>query len=170
MDEIEPLLEKYRAEIGQILDRKRSFENQAADLGQKAAVLQARIQGMVEAAEILRDARGVTRKRQRKLTGPWQKIMQGADLIGDFDYDDLETLAEDAGHTVGRDTLRSQMSGYKSSGLVESVGDGVFRLTDLGRQAAAIDDDDDDGSAPMEPNPPYDDASASWANRKFKQF
>ena len=78
------------------------------------------------------------RTRRRKLTGHWQKIMQAVYQI-EFGYSDLLAAAESIGHPVTKETLRSQMSGYKQAGIVESTGDGKFRITDYGMEAAGID-------------------------------
>lgn len=146
MDQLHQKLVAYQHELAALIERKRSLENAAAETAQKAAVIEARIQGINEAVELLgereRDSQGApkTKKRQRSLSGPWKAIMASADLLGpSFSYDDLETIVATVGHEAGRDTLRSQMSGYRASGLVESVGDGRFALTDAGRVAAGID-------------------------------
>ena len=77
------------------------------------------------------------RLRNRQLTGHWRKIMQTVHG-GDFGYQDLITAAALVGHKVGKETLRSQMSGYKRAGIVEGVENGLFRITPYGMQAAGI--------------------------------
>lgn len=78
------------------------------------------------------------RTRRRKLTGHWQKIMQTV-YGAEFGYDDLLIAADLIDHSVTKETLRSQMSGYKQAGIVRSTGDGKFLITDYGMEAAGID-------------------------------
>ena len=54
----------------------------------------------------------------------------------EFGYPELAEAAIVAKHSVSKETLRSQMSGYKHAGIVESVSDGKFKLTDYGHEAA----------------------------------
>lgn len=150
MSELDRKLQEYRSQVGQYLDRKRMYENQASEALNNAKLIEARISGILEAKALFEigdeqetpnlatAVEHFARKRTRSLTGHWQDIMQLVNEIGDFSYDDLADAAEAVGHEVGRDSLRSQMSGYKTGGLVQSVGDGVFRMTDYGRKAAGI--------------------------------
>ena len=154
MTPLEAKLLDYQTRAGQWLERKRTFEIQAKEAGLQAELLQHRIAGIHEAMELMsveqatetpavdatpHDEHAVQpRKRSRTLSGNWQQIMQLVDGTGSFNYEALAQAAELSGHPVGRDTLRSQMSLYKQSGLVESAGEGSFRLTDAGRKAAGI--------------------------------
>ncbi|HEU0042983.1 hypothetical protein [Sphingomonas sp.] len=148
MASFDEALAAYRTRIGQLLDAKRSYERRAEEYAQEAALLDARIKGLMEAKELLSaEALGrseaveviyAPRRRQRSLTGHWQQIMQLVDGDDGFGYDDLAEAVASVGHDANRDTLRSQMSLYKNGGLVESKGDGRFRLTEAGRRAAGI--------------------------------
>ena len=144
----------YRTRVGQLLDAKRMYERKAEEVGHEAALVGARIQGLMEAkellgaeqrpqekSEILAHSVIPVRRRQRSLTGHWQQIMQLVDDDNGFDYDTLAEAVDTVGHDANRDTLRSQMSLYKGGGLVETIGEGRFKLTDLGRRAAGISGD-----------------------------
>ena len=155
MTPLEAKLLEYQNRAGQWLERKRALELQAKEAGQNAEMIQHRIAGIQEAIELM-DApppppamsdesppvslknRIVARKRSRTLSANWQQIMQLVDGPNSFNYEALAEAAELAGHPVGRDTLRSQMSLYKQGGLVEADGDGLFRLTDAGRRASGV--------------------------------
>ena len=105
----------------------------------------ARLEGFLMALEIqttpqlpARPDKAVAgRIRKRSLKGHWRQIMQAVHG-SDFGYDDLIKAASRIGHAVGKETLRSQMSGYKQAGIVESVSEGRFRLTEYGMEAAAV--------------------------------
>jgi hypothetical protein len=90
-----------------------------------------------------RSAEAKQKKRSRTLSDHWKRILSRVDMFetieGGFDYDDLSAAAASVGHTTNRDNLRSQMSLYKSAGLVDATDDGRFRLTEAGRKAAGID-------------------------------
>jgi hypothetical protein len=142
MDVIDQKLSSLQHELAAARDKMRQLENMASDWGHRAALVEARIQGILEARELMQaEAEGAAKskpKRQRSLSGPWQAIMAMASAVDAFDYDDLERFAAEIGHEVNRDTLRSQMSGYKGAGLVGSLGDGKFTVTASGRAAAGI--------------------------------
>lgn len=154
MTPLEAKLLEYQTRAGQWLERKRALDLQAKEAGQNAEMIQHRIAGIQEAIELMKAPapepateesqsapltnKIVVRKRSRTLSGNWQQIMQLVDGTDSFNYEALAEAAELTGHPVGRDTLRSQMSLYKQSGLVEAVGDGMFRLTDAGRKASGI--------------------------------
>ncbi|QNE31007.1 hypothetical protein F1C10_02895 [Sphingomonas sp. NBWT7] len=153
MSAIDGKLQEYQLEVGYWTDRQRGYESQARECALKADLLRSRIAGIKEALQILESteaeapsteasasgaARLTVRKRQRSLTGHWQQIMQLVDGHEGFDYDTLAEAVEAVGHDANRDTLRSQMSLYKQSGIVEAIEDGRFRLTDAGRRVAGI--------------------------------
>lgn len=146
---LDPILERYRSQVGQWLDQARHHERKAEEARVSAKMIEQRIAGILEAAELLAGEgeqpamdkprrREEERKPRRSLTEQWKQIMALVDSAGDFDYDMLDDAARQIGHPVGRDTLRSQMSLYKASGLVEALGGAMFRMTDLGRKAAGI--------------------------------
>jgi hypothetical protein len=142
LEELQHQIEAYRSEAGRYRETARAHERGMRDALQQAEVIEARITGMLEAAELLgasaRETQDEPRRRTRRLSGHWQKMMQYVHMLTDFDYDDLESAAEAAGHKVGRDTLRSQMSLYRGGGLVEQGENGRFKLTAAGRRAAGI--------------------------------
>ena len=86
---------------------------------QKLEMAKARREGFLAALELAPSKRPVSRSttpsgvraRRRKLTGNWQRIMQRVQGK-DFGYDDLMSAASMIGHEVGKETLRSQMSGF----------------------------------------------------------
>ena len=45
----------YRTRVGQLLDAKRMYERKAEEVGHEAALVGARIQGLMEAKELLGD-------------------------------------------------------------------------------------------------------------------
>lgn len=155
MHPLDSKLEEYQRQVGQWIDQQRGFESRARECHQTAELLRARIAGIREAMTLMAEAErspvivnGVfveekpvspVRRRQRSLTGHWQQIMQLVDSENGFSYDDLAEAVVAVGHDANRDTLRSQMSLYKGGGLVEPVGNGLFRLTDVGRRAAGMD-------------------------------
>lgn len=106
--------------------------------------VQQRIQGIREAAELFQPSTEAKRAkrtitRNRGMSDHWKVILQTIDLLfDDFSYKQLAQAASAAGHEATNDTLRSQMSDYKSRGWVETAGIGAFRLTDEGRKAAGI--------------------------------
>ena len=184
MATIDSKLQEYQHEVGRLLDQQRSYEVRARECGQNADIVKAKIAGIREAVALLANleaeaekpaperqnviVRVPVRKRHRSLTGHWQQIMQTVDADEGFDYDTLATAVEIVGHDANRDTLRSQMSLYKTSGLVESIGEGQFRLTNAGRRAAGIsgeqspnengpvsagpDERDEGGTSPLAPD------------------
>lgn len=78
-------------------------------------------------------------RRQRSLTGNWQRLMALVHRDGcSFGYDTLEWAASELKVDVSKETMRSQMSNYKAAGLVEATAPGEFRLTPEGLKAAKI--------------------------------
>lgn len=145
MDAIDQKLEAYQLELSQVRNRQRDAENRAREHGQLAAVIQAKIQGILEAKEIFESGstdaakpKPRERQRHRPLSTAWKAIMNMAHDKGEFDYDDLGKFATAIAHPIGRDTLRSQMSGYKTLGFVEGLGGGRFRVLEAGCIAAGI--------------------------------
>lgn len=155
----------YRQKANSLRYRLRDLERQTAAASAELRELEAKISGFLEALELVQPAKSLDeatrqRKRNRPLTGPWQTIMQAVDMVADeFSYEDLEAAARSINHEITRDTLRSQMSLYKNSGLVEAGAlVGTFHLTDAGRRAAGIAPDvsesDDDKIAIIRPLSP----------------
>lgn len=168
MDPVKQILEKLKAELLQLRHRQRDAEMMVREFGQRAAIVEARISGIVETVELYESARASspavepsqpmnivvqTRQRTRRLTGHWREIMQRADRSGEFTYKDLVDAASATGHSVNQETLRSQMSGYKKAGIVVAKSNGVFELTNLGRRAADIEVTDSEVSPPNENEP-----------------
>lgn len=164
--EIETLLAQYRAEEAEQLEHVRHLQRQMRDAEQKLAVISARIQGMAEALELVKASKpieptGRTRRkgkaiRSRSLSGHWKEIMRAVDIFtlvdGYFDYAQLAKAAASVGQDPSADTLRSQMSLYKQSGLVEpGARQGTFRLTDEGRKAAGFEASNDKASGAATP-------------------
>lgn len=155
MDELESLINAQRNQVAHMLHRRREMELQLNELTHKAEVAQAHLSGLLSAQEVIkaqqeRDARIPVRRRQRRLTDQWRQILSMLSSQP-FTYDDLATVAMMQDHDISRDTLRSQMSVYKSNGIVEAIEDGVFRLTDRGRAAAGLtneigEEDEDESS------------------------
>jgi hypothetical protein len=143
MEELEAIIESQRTEVQTLAQRRRVLETQLRELAQKFEVAEARLGGLLAAHEIVKaqkekeEARPQVRKRQRRLTDQWRQIL-GMLANHTFTYDDLASVAIMQEHDISRDTLRSQMSVYKASGIVEPIEDGVFRLTDRGRVAAGL--------------------------------
>lgn len=148
MPSFEETLAAYRTRVGQLLDAKRTYERRAEEYGREAAIVDARIKGLLEAKELLDAERAAPafaaeavvtpRRRQRSLTGHWQQIMQLVDGEDGFGYAELAEAVTAVGHDANRETLRSQMSLYKGSGLIETIADGQFKMTATGRRAAGI--------------------------------
>jgi len=158
-DEVEKLLSKYRAESVRWRNEASSHERLMRRAENEQSLVDAKIIGILETLEALK---GVpiadadppklehqappssgsvvvnVRRRRRKLSPEWQQIMQYVDHPEGFGYEELAEAAAAVGHVVAKDNLRSQMSLYKSAGLVDAVGSGRFRLTDNGRNAAGI--------------------------------
>ncbi|MES3100366.1 hypothetical protein [Sphingomonas faeni] len=170
MSSFDETIAAYRTRVGQLLDTKRMYARKVEEIGHEADLMSARIHGLMEAKELLdaeqrlpddseKSAQVVipVRRRQRSLTGHWQQIMQLVDDDDGFDYDTLAEAVDTVGHDANRDTLRSQMSLYKGGGLVETIGEGRFKLTDLGRRAARISGDqspNENGPVSADPDGP----------------
>ena len=142
MDELESLIVAQRNQVAHMLHRRREMEVHLNELTHKFEVAQAHLSGLLAAQEVIKarqeqEARPPVRRRQRRLTDQWRQIL-GMLATQPFTYDDLASVAVMQDHEISRDTLRSQMSVYKGSGLVEAIEDGVFRLTDRGRAAAGL--------------------------------
>ena len=98
-------------------------------------------QEMFAAAEQADNSKRPSHKRQRSLTGNWQRLMTHVHASGNtFGYDQLELAARALGLEVSKETMRSQMSNYKSAGLIDAAGPGEFRLTEAGLRAAKVAD------------------------------
>ena len=142
MSKLDELISGYRAQERIALTRLREIERMQDAAQRDVDVIQAKLQGALEASKLVGSALSTSPKpekqrRSRSLSGHWKKIMQAVSR-NEFGYDDLAVMADLIGHEVGRDTLRSQMSLYKSAGLVESTDTGKFRLTEAGMKAADI--------------------------------
>ncbi|MBV8685758.1 MAG: hypothetical protein JOZ90_13320 [Alphaproteobacteria bacterium] len=140
MDTLTPMIERYQLELGQLRSRAQAFYRQGNEVEAQAKLVEAKIEAISEAKAALEAAaeKPKVRQRNRPLSGPWKAIMAQAADVHSFDYDNLERFAAEIGHEVNRDTLRSQMSGYKGLGLVESLGGGKFSVTSAGREAAGL--------------------------------
>ena len=161
MKTLDEMIERYQMVAGQLTERARSYYVRGDEISREAKLAQAKVEALMEAKAALGEdeAKPKVRQRNRMLSGPWQRIMRRMyDLDRSFSYDDLSAAADDIEHDVGRDTLRSQMSGYKTGGLVQAHGDGLFSLTEAGLIAAGISDDasaDESGAdAPKQNEPP----------------
>ena len=144
MSKLDDLVTEYRFQESALLGRVRQFETMCSQAQRELEVVQAKLQGVLEAAKLIGPVVQKTgnnqRRRTRSLSGHWKKIMQMVSQDKDgFDYGMLAMVADLIGHEAGRDTLRSQMSLYKSAGLVEQIEPGKFRLTPAGLKAADID-------------------------------
>ena len=143
MSKLDELVAQYRAQEQALLGRARQFEHMHLQAVRELEVVQAKLQGVLEATKLMgpvvQKSGNNQRRRTRSLSGHWKKIMQMVSQEeGGFDYDALAMMAELIGHDTGRDTLRSQMSLYKSAGLVEQIEPGKFRLTPAGLKAADV--------------------------------
>jgi hypothetical protein len=149
MSKLDDLISGYRAEERVTLSRVREIDRMLSQAQRELDVIQAKLQGAQEAAKAVSGGiepkspkpRVATKKRTRALSARWKKILQIAHRDKEFGYDELAVVADLIGHSVGRDTLRSQMSLYKQGGLVEATEAGTFRLTEAGLKAAEIDRD-----------------------------
>jgi vacuolar-type H+-ATPase subunit H len=142
VSKLDDLISRLREEERRALGDARVHEERLEEATRKLELVQAKLLGVLEAKRLTDTeppkALKQPQKRSRSLSGHWKRIMQA--VHGDeFGYDELAMMADVIGHQVGRDTLRSQMSLYKSAGLVESTDSGKFRLTEAGIKAAAID-------------------------------
>lgn len=162
-DFISRLREEERRAMGEVRDREAKLEESERRL----ELIQAKLNGALEAKRLTDFERPKAppkpKKRNRTLSDHWKKILSEVDqlelIAGGFDYDDLIAAAESVGHTTSRDNLRSQMSLYKSAGLVDATEDGKFRLTDAGRKAADV-ETDAGAQAPNETEAPSEAAGA----------
>ena len=143
MSKLDDLVSSLRAGERLAAARVRETERANNDAQRELDLIVAKLQGVLEAVRLVeaptpsRDS-DKAKRRSRSLSGHWKKIMQMVYGSGSFDYDDLAMTADLLGHSVGRDTLRSQMSLYKGAGLVEVAEAGKFRLTEAGIKAADI--------------------------------
>jgi hypothetical protein len=75
--------------------------------------------------------------RGRGLSTEWKEILKRLSGRDSFDYDDAVKEAEKSGSPVDKVKMRSKMHQYVTSQHVERIEDGVFRITDKGREAVA---------------------------------
>lgn len=110
-------------------------------IAQQYDLTRAKLEGLREAQRLVGEETATApkvRKRRRGLSPVWRELLQIVEHLGKFNYDHLARAASIMKHEINRDTLRSQMSAYRQSGLVVSVDDGWFELTDEGRKAVGL--------------------------------
>lgn len=76
----------------------------------------------------------------RGLSDQWRNIFAGTAkfLPHPATLDDMEQIAIDLGTPVDRNVLRSQSSNYAGKGVLERVGQGAYRLTEIGAEQLGI--------------------------------
>lgn len=74
--------------------------------------------------------------RGRGLSTSWKAVLKRLSGKDRFDYDDAVKEAEKAGFPFKKVKMRSKMHQYCVSGHAERVENGVFRITDKGKEAA----------------------------------
>jgi len=147
MKQIDSILARHTADEAVALMRARQLEEALNEARVKVQLIQAKIAAVREVANAIepsgeqgKGAKKEGGRRSRPLSDHWKQMMATVHALGSFDYSDLERAAAAIGHSVGRDTLRSQMSTYKSLEFVEPAEGRKFRLTPKGLKAASIEE------------------------------
>ncbi|MGH7038281.1 MAG: hypothetical protein ACREE1_09100 [Stellaceae bacterium] len=77
-------------------------------------------------------------RRKRSLSKGWQEVLRAIGRQGESDLDRILAFCGEAGLSVERDTLRSQMFNYVKRGYLVRPREGVFRLTAEGAKIANV--------------------------------
>lgn len=79
------------------------------------------------------------RRRERPLAKAWADILKFVgSKPGGMSLDLIMDMVDLVGYEVSRNTLRSQMHTYRKRGWVQSVGEGVYRLTSSGASKCGL--------------------------------
>jgi hypothetical protein len=75
-------------------------------------------------------------KRNRGLSEQWKITIRRLACMDTFDYDSIAREAKRAGIEAEIQTIRGRMSKYTENGYVERISDGLYRVTQKGKEAA----------------------------------
>jgi len=132
-----------------ILQKLQSKQRDREKLLKKLEVLETEIRTLNEVCDLLAMPIGITassknkttasnsRRRERGLSEKWATVL-AAFPNTTFGYNDIQALSDVLGLDISRNTTRSQMKIYIRRGLVDSIAQGVFKLTEVGKKAAGV--------------------------------
>ena len=133
----------------QILLKLQSKQRDHKKLLKKLEVLDTEIRTLDEVCDLLamhieipetpkeKTAVNVSQRRERVLSEKWATVLSSFPN-NTFDYNDIQDLSDLLGLDISRNTTRSQMKTYVHRGLVESIAQGVFKLTESGKKIAGV--------------------------------
>ena len=101
------------------------------------AKLDTRLETLLEMLDMAPPEEGRPKKtRRRSLSEHWQNVLylMATEKPEGASYDDIYDIINRVGFNMKKANLRGHMGGYKSSGYVSAVSDGVFVVTTEGKK------------------------------------
>lgn len=122
--------EKIQAEIDSARLQMQSLDLERAKIASRIETLEE----MLDFAPA--ESAPTKRTRKRSLSDNWQNVLylMAAEKPEGASYDDIYGFIERVGFDMKKANLRGHMGGYKSSGYVSAVSDGVFVVTTEGKK------------------------------------
>jgi hypothetical protein len=124
--DINTRLRELRAEL-LTLEKKR--ERVMGQIDAYEEILSQNVGGAAEAGES-------PGRRGRGLSDGWRATLRRLSTRERFNYDDIDRETQRANLAVTLPTIRARMFKYVDDGYVERIEDGVFRVTQKGKEAA----------------------------------